>query len=92
MSKRKKSRFGLFILLIFFLYFAWEMVGQQKMLYSKSLDMQKIQSKVNEETKINEDLKKEQKIMNSDEYIEKVAREKLGMVKEGERVFVDTGK
>lgn len=92
MSKRKKSRFGLFILLIFALYFAYEMVGQQKMLYSKSLEMQKIESKVKEEKKVNEDLVKEQQTMNSDEYIEKVAREKLGMVKEGERVFVDTGR
>lgn len=92
MSKRKKSRFGLFILLIFALYFAYEMVGQQKLLYSKSLEMQKIESKVKEEKKVNEDLVKEQQTMNSDEYIEKVAREKLGMVKEGERVFVDTGR
>jgi cell division protein FtsL len=92
MSKRKKSRFGLLILLIIGLYFAYEMVGQQKLLYSKSLEMQKMQSKVNEETKVNEDLEKEQKTMNSDEYIEKVAREKLGMVKKGERVFVDTGR
>jgi cell division protein FtsL len=91
MRKRKKSRFGLFVLLIFFLYFACEMVGQQKLLYSKSLDMQKVKSKVNEETKVNEELKKEQQAMNSDEYIEKIAREKLGMVKKGERVFVDIG-
>ena len=92
MSKRKKSRFGLFILLMFFLYFAWEMAGQQKLLYSKSLEVQKIQSKVNEEEKVNADLKKEQQTLNSDEYVEKVAREKLGMVKEGERVFIDTGR
>lgn len=92
MSKRKKSRFGLFILLVFFLYFAYEMVGQQKLLYSKSFDMQKIQSKLGEEKKINEELKKEQQTMNSDAYVEKVAREKLGMVKKGERIFVDTGK
>lgn len=92
MSKRKKSRFGLFILLVFFLYFAWQMAGQQKLLYSKGLEMKKIESKVSEEEKLNTELKKEKENMNSDEYIEKVAREKLGMVKEGERVFVDTGK
>lgn len=92
MSKRKKSRFGLFILLILSIYFAYEMIGQQKLLYSKSLEIKKIESKVKEEEKVNDELKKEQKTMNSDEYVEKVAREKLGMVKEGERVFVDTGK
>lgn len=92
MSKRKKSKAGLFILLIFMLYFAWEMMGQQKILYTKGVALEKLQDKVSEEQKVNEGLKKEQENMNSDEYVEKVAREKLGMVKKGERVFVDTGK
>lgn len=92
MSKRKKSRVGLFILLIFMLYFAWEMVGQQKILYAKGAELQKMNTKVTEESKMNDELNKEQQNMNSNEYIEKVAREKLGMVKKGERVFVDTGK
>jgi cell division protein FtsB len=35
---------------------------------------------------------KERDEISSDESIEKIAREKLGMVKDGERVFVDTNK
>jgi cell division protein FtsB len=30
--------------------------------------------------------------VNSDEYNEKIARDKLGMVKSGDKVFVDIGK
>ena len=40
---------------------------------------------------VNKELNKQKEMINSDEYIEKVAREKLGMVKKGERVFVDVG-
>ena len=91
MSKRKKPSFGIFILLAIFLYLSYVAVGQQKMLNSKNLEMSKIENKINEETKTNEELKKEKEVINSDEYIEKVAREKLGMVKKDEKVFVDLG-
>lgn len=92
MSKRKKSGFGVFVLLAIFLYLSYEAVGQQKLLYAKNLEKSKIESKIKEETKVNEELKKEKEMINNDEYIEKVAREKLGMVKKDERVFVDIGK
>ena len=92
MSKRKKSRFGLVLLVLFFIYFAYTAVGQQKLLYMKNVELKKVQSKIDEEKKENEKLKKEQEQLNSDEFVEKTAREKLGMVKKGERVFVDIGK
>lgn len=44
-------------------------------------------SELNRDTKKLEELKKEKESMNSPEYIEKVAREKLGMVKENDIVF-----
>ena len=77
---------------IIFIYFAYTVVGQQKIMNNKNLDMIKIQSKIDEENKENEKLKKEKDQLNSDEYIEKTAREKLGMVKKNERVYVDIGK
>lgn len=92
MRKRKKSKFGIILLTIVFIYFAYTVVGQQKIINSKNLDMIKIQSKIDQENKENEKLKKEKDQLNSDEYIEKTAREKLGMVKRNERVYVDIGK
>lgn len=92
MNKRKKSTFGIFILLAIFLYLSYTALGQQKLLNAKDLEMSKIEDKIKEETKTNEELKKEKEMINSDEYIEKVARDKLGMVKKDERVFVDIGK
>ncbi len=91
-NKRKKSKLGFIVLMVIFIYFAYIAVGQQKILYMKDADQKKIQSKIDEETKENEVLQKEQKEQNSDAYVEKIAREKLGMVKPGERVYVDIGK
>lgn len=91
MNKRKKSTFGIFILLAIFLYLSYVAVGQQKLLNAKNLEMSEIESKIKEETKTNEELKKEKEMINSDEYKEKIARDKLGMVKKNERVFVDIG-
>ncbi len=92
MSKKKKSRFGIFVLMAIFIYLSYLAVGQQRMIYAKSLENTKVASKIAEERKTNKELKNEEKMINSDEYIEKVARDKLGMVKKDERVFVDIGK
>lgn len=92
MKKKKKSRFGFVLLLVVFIYFAYIFAGQQETLFNKAAELDRIQSKKAEEEKMNEKLTEEQKQIDSDEYIEKVAREKLGMVKKGERVFFDYGK
>jgi len=92
MNKRKKLGFGIYILIAVFLYLSYIAVDQQKLLNAKNLELEKIENKIEEEKRINEELKKEKEMIQSDEYKEKVAREKLGMVKKNERVFVDVGK
>jgi len=91
MNKRKKPSFMIFALCLVFLYFSYLAIGQQRILDAKNQEMAKIEKKIEEEQKANEELKKEIEIIDSDEYKEKVAREKLGMVKKNERVFVDIG-
>jgi len=92
MSKRKKSKLGLVLLTVIFIYFAYTAAGQQKILYVKGVELKKVQSEIDKQTKENEKLKEEQEELNSDEFVEKTAREKLGYVKKGERVYVDKGK
>ena len=92
MNKRKKSKLGLFVIIGFFVYFAYVFIDQQKVLYAKEIEMNSIQMKIEEETKLNKELKKQKEMLGSDEYVEKIAREKLGMVKPGERIFVDINK
>ena len=92
MNKRKTSKLGLFVIIGFFVYFAYVFIDQQKVLYAKEIEMDNIQAKIEEEMKLNEELKKQKEMLGSDEYVEKIAREKLGMVKPGERIFVDINK
>lgn len=91
MKKGKKSTIGVIILLAIFIYLSYIAVKQQKLLYAKNLELDRIEDKIDEETKLNEELTKECEMIQSDEYIEKIAREKLGMVKKNERVYVDIG-
>jgi len=89
--KKGKATVGIFILLVIFLFLSYIAVNQQGLIYAKNQELNKLEEKIAEEKKINEELKKQSKMIESDEYIEKVAREKLGMVKKNERVYVDIG-
>jgi len=92
MNKRKRNSFGIFILLAIFIYLSYIFVNQQRLLYAKSIELSKIENKIAEEEKLNEELNREKEMIQSDEYMEKIAREKLGMVKKDERIYVDIGK
>lgn len=92
MKKDKKSTIGVLILLVIFLYLSYTAVNQQKLLYAKGLELDRMEDKIEYETELNAELSKENEMIQSDEYIEKIAREKLGMVKRNERVYVDIGK
>lgn len=92
MKKAKKSRVGMLVILGFLVYFTYVAVDQQKIFNAKEAEMNKVQTNINKEKETNSQLKKEKDMLNSNEYYEKVAREKLGMVKPGEKVFVDVGK
>ena len=92
MNKGKKSRFGSLIVFGLLAYFAYIMITQQKLLYDKNIELKNVQAKITQENTVSEDYKKQMNDVNTDAYIEKAAREKLGMVKRGEKVFVDTNK
>ena len=92
MSKRKKSKVVLMIFVVVLIYFSYTVIKQQLLLDNKKDQLEAIEKKVADETELNKDLKKLEEDVNSNEYIEKVAREKIGLVKDGERVFVDINK
>ena len=95
MNKRKNSLWGVIFsifVIVMSIYSAVTMIEQQKILSAKSNELKSIQAKIDEESKATDDLKKQKEVVNSDEYVESVAREKLGMVKHGEKVFVDVNK
>ena len=92
MNKRKKSKMGFLIAIVVVILFSRVMIEQQEKLRAKDLEMKEIQNKIDDMNKKNEELISQKELLNTDEYAEMIAREKLGMVKPGERVFVDVSK
>lgn len=67
-------------------------IGQQKTLNSYKNEQEYISKKIKEQTDYKETLANMKDNINSSEYIEKIAREKLGMYLPNERVYVDINK
>ena len=78
--------------LAFIIYFVYTLIMQQKTLNSYATE----QDKYNEDIEVAEEEQNELQEMkdniNSDEYIEQIAREKLGMYYPNERVYIDVEK
>lgn len=89
---RKKSRSGIiawFVLLGIFLYTSITFLEQKKELDNIDREISILENRLMRERELNEDLQEQKESALTDENIEKIAREKLGMIKPGERVFVD---
>lgn len=74
------------------IYAAITFTAQSNELYMINLEINQLEQKIAKEEEEKLSLLKQKDEISSDESIEKIAREKLGMVKDGERVFVDTNK
>lgn len=95
MSKKKsknKIKLGGLLLAVLLIYFSYITIQQQKIIEGKTQELSEINGLIEEETKLKTKLGEQIKSVNTDEFLEKAARQKLGLVKEGERVFVDINK
>lgn len=89
---RKKKRLNIFILILMsglLVYFGITFIRQQEEILMIQNQMRALEHKIAKEKEIHEELLEQQSIVETDEFVEKIAREKLGMVKEGERIYVD---
>lgn len=77
---------------IIVIYVACIFVSQQKTLNAYDKDIEKYEQQIAEATETKESLIKMKDNVNSPEYIEQVAREKLGMYLPNEKVYIDIGK
>jgi len=88
---RGKKRMNLIFLIImsgFIVYFAVTFIRQQEEISVIQSEMRALRHKIEQESKINKELLDQQSKANTNDFIEKIAREKLGMVREGERLFI----
>lgn len=67
-------------------------VSQQKTLNDYNAEIKNYDAQIAEAKETNESLTQIKENVNSPEYIEQVAREKLGMYLPNERVYIDIGK
>lgn len=89
-KKNKRTKlYRNIILLIIFINLAIIFVNQQKTLNSYKNEKVFYTKQLEEQQVLQEELTQTKQNVNSPEYIEKVAREKLGMYLPNERVYID---
>lgn len=90
MNKNRKLYKKLLIIGIV-IYVALTLINQQRTLNQYAKDVQHLQAELKEEQEYKEQLSKEKEEVNSLEFIEQTAREKLDMYLPNEKVYVDAG-
>ncbi len=88
-SKRKIFKICLVIFIVIYISFIF--IKQQTILNSYKNEKNYLNSKISEEKENKNELLAKIDNVNSKEYIEQVAREKLNMYLPNERVYVDVG-
>ena len=90
MKKSKKLSKRLLVLIIG-IYVIFTLMSQQKTLNQYNQDSQELSQKIEEEKENKQELAKKKDDVNSLEFIEQAAREKLDMYYPNERVYIDKG-
>ena len=90
MKKNKKILRNLLIIAIV-IYVAFVFIDQQKTLNQYSKNTEELNQQIASEEATNEELNQQKDNVNSLEFIEEMAREKLDMYYPNERVYMDQG-
>lgn len=89
--KKSKKLYKKILILLVSIYVIFTLINQQKTLNQYSKNSQELSQKIEEEKSTKEELAKQKENVNSLEFIEQMAREKLDMYYPNERVYVDNG-
>jgi cell division protein FtsL len=91
MEKKRRTRFFMMLSLLFILYFLLSFIfGDMGLIshYRMKKTYQKFEQELDQLSKENERLRKEAEALKTDpHYIERLARERLGLSKEGEIIY-----
>ena len=90
MRKNKKIYKKLLIICIA-IYVVYTLINQQKTLNQYQKNADELSTKIEEQKEYKEELAKKKDDVNSLEFIEQTAREKLDMYYPNERVYIDKG-
>ena len=90
MKKNKKILRNLLIIAII-IYIAFVFINQQKTLNQYSKNTEELNQQIASEKATNEELNQQKDNVNSLDFIEQIAREKLDMYYPNEKVYMDQG-
>ena len=91
-NKKNSNLLKKSLILIFAIYFIYTLIAQQKTLNSYAREKERYNAQIEVAEDEQEELQEMKENINSDEYIEQIAREKLDMYYPNERVYIDTEK
>jgi len=89
LMKKIKKPYKKILILIIAIYVVYTLIVQQKTLNAYNQEQSNYTKQIAEEKANNERLLETKESVNSTEYIENIAREKLGMYLPNERVYYD---
>lgn len=87
----KKNLYKKILILVIAGYVIFTLINQQKTLNSYVKSAKELTSQIEEQKEYKEELAKKKEDVNSLEFIEQTAREKLDMYYPNERVYIDKG-
>lgn len=87
--KINKSFFLKILAWVFVIGFTVNAVAQQPVILQNKKVIESLEEQISYEKKKGQEVDALKEKVNTDEYIEKVARDKLGLVKENEKIFID---
>lgn len=91
-NKNSKIIFKKILFICITVYVIYTFLVQQKALNSYKLDQQRYIEQIAQEEEKNKELIATKSNINSEQYIEKIAREKLDMYLPNEKVYIDISK
>lgn len=92
--RQVKRSFNWFAVLLLFivLYFSYTAIQQYLQLKAISQEQAAVEARLSQAQKVNEELLQEKNNLGKIDYIEKIAREELGMTKQGEMPYISSKK
>ena len=88
---KKKKLYKRLLILLVLIYGIFTLINQQKVLYQYDENSKELAIKIQEQKTYNDELIAEKENVNSKEFIEQMAREKLDMYYPNEKVYIDKG-
>ena len=91
-NQKMKNLLKKVLILIFIIYFIYTIISQQKTLNTYAQEKESVNDQIDVAEETQAELMEMKENINSDEYIEQIAREKLEMYYPNERVYIDIEK